>query len=137
MSYLIDTNVISEITRKAPNKNVEKWFTEIPSSELYLSVLTIGEIRRGIQSLKDQYKKENLRIWLEHALPHWFGNRIINIDSAVADCWGRLLAEAKRPMATIDSMIAASALQHNLALVTRNTKDFDYPLLTVINPWEW
>lgn len=136
MSYLIDTNVISELVKMKPKKSVIKWFDSVPNDELYLSVITLGEIRKGIETVKDSHKKEKLRVWLEHELPSWFGDRIIPITKEVSDRWGRLHAEIHRPIPAIDSLIAATALHFDLALVTRNIKDFNYSAIEIINPWD-
>lgn len=101
-----------------------------------MSVLTFGEIRKGIEKLVDKKKREKLRIWLEHELTAWFDGRVLPVDLAVAERWGRLLADVGRPIPTIDSLLAAAALHHELHLVTRNVKDFDYPGLEVLNPWQ-
>ncbi|MHB1326035.1 MAG: PIN domain-containing protein [Thermoleophilia bacterium] len=136
MSYLLDTNVISESVRRTPDKAVIAWLKGIPGEALYVSVLTLGEVRKGIEGLKDHQRREKLRVWLEHDLPDWFEDRVLTIDTPVADRWGRLLASAGRPLPTIDSLLAVTALHHELRLVTRNTKDFEFPGLEVINPWE-
>jgi len=135
MSYLLDTNVISEIVRPKPNKDVIAWFDNVPDEALHLSVLTLGEIRKGVEMLKEPKRQEQLRLWLEIELVNWFGKRILNIDAAVADRWGQLQSDAKRPLPAIDSLLAATALTHNLRLVTRNTSDFQYPGLEIICPW--
>jgi len=136
MSYLLDTNVISETIRPRQHKQVIAWLEQIPAEALFISVLTLGEIRKGIEKLTEKKRREKLRLWLEHELTAWFGRRVLPIDLAVADRWGRLLAELGRPVPSIDSLIAATALHHELRLVTRNAKDFDYPGLEVINPWQ-
>ena len=135
MSYLLDTNVVSETIRRNPNKAVISWLDQIPGEAFFVSVLTLGEIRKGIESLIDRKRREKLRLWLDHELSGWFDGRVLRIDLAVADRWGRLLAEIGRPVPTIDSLLAATALHHDLRLVTRNAKDFYYPGLEVINPW--
>lgn len=135
MSYLLDTNIISETVRSSPNKKLLAWLEQLPGEALFVSVLTLGEIRKGVEALSDQKKREKLRLWLEHELPIWFEGRVLQVDIAVADRWGRLLAEVARPVPSIDSLIAATALHHELRLVTRNAKDFDYPGLEVINPF--
>ena len=136
MSYLIDTNVLSELVRPKPNKKVLTWFSEIPRDALYLSVLTLGEIRKGVEKISDQKRKEKIRVWLEIELPGWFKDRMLPVDQFVADRWGRLQSDMKQPLPAIDSLIAATALCHDLRLVTRNIKDFHYPSLQVISPWE-
>lgn len=136
MSYLLDTNVISELVRPQPNKHVVAWFENIPNEVLYVSVLTLGEIRKGIEKIQDGEKKETLRLWLEHTLPTWFEDRILDINIEVADRWGRLQHELARPLPAIDSLLAATALHYDLRLITRNTKDFQYPQLNTTNPWQ-
>jgi len=135
MSYLLDTNIVSETVRRNPNKAVVAWLDQLPGEALFVSVLTLGEIRKGVESLSDRRRRERLRLWLEHDLPAWFDGRVLPIDFAVADRWGRLLAEVRRSVPTIDSLLAATALHHELRFVTRNAGDFDYPGLQVINPF--
>ncbi|MEK6731786.1 MAG: type II toxin-antitoxin system VapC family toxin [Pseudomonadota bacterium] len=128
-------NVLSELVRKKPSQKVLAWFDNIPNEALYLSVLSLGEIRKGIEMLKPSKRKEKLKIWLEHELPNWFDERIIPIDQPIADRWGRLLNEMQRPLPAIDSLLAATALRYDLRLVTRNEHDFVFPGLDIINPW--
>jgi hypothetical protein len=135
MSYLLDTNILSETVRRAPNKSVLAWLDRIPGEALFVSVLTLGEIRKGIEAITDKKRREKLRLWLEHELPVWFEGRVLPVDLAVADRWGRILAEVGRPVPTIGSLLAATALHHELRLVTRNATDFEYPGLEVINPF--
>jgi toxin FitB len=136
MSYLLDTNVVSETVRRQQNQLVIGWLEQIPADVLYISVLTLGELRKGIEMLADKKRREKLRLWLEHELPKWFEGRVLPVDLAVAERWGRLLAEVGRSVPAIDSLLAATALHYELRLVTRNTGDFDYPGLEVINPWQ-
>jgi toxin FitB len=134
--YLIDTNVISELRRREPEPRVVQWFEQHPSHQLFLSVLTLGEIRRGVERLAESERQQTLRRWLEQDLPAFFSGRVLPIDEAIAHRWGRLLAEMGRPLPAIDSLLAATALEHNLVLITRNLKDVvDLPL-TVVNPWQ-
>lgn len=135
MSYLIDTNVLSELRRKTPDANVVKWVNSRPATSLYLSVLTLGELRKGIDSLADARRRLKLLDWLETELPLFFAGRILAIDKGVADHWGRLLAVAGRPLPAIDSLLGATAAHHGLTMVTRNSKDFDNLGLEVLNPW--
>lgn len=135
MSYLIDTNVLSELRRRQPDDNVVSWMANRPSSTLYLSVLTLGELRKGIDALADGERKSRLIDWLEVELPSFFAGRILPIDARVADRWGRLMAQAKRPLPAIDSLLAATALVHGLTLVSRNVRDFQHPDLQVLDPW--
>ncbi|MDP2783167.1 MAG: type II toxin-antitoxin system VapC family toxin [Sulfurimicrobium sp.] len=135
MSYLIDTNVISELRRKTPNPGVVSWFTDRPPATLYLSVLTLGEIRKGIEGSSDASRKMALLDWLETDLPAFFTGRILPIDTRIADRWGRLVATAGRPLPAIDSLLAATALAHDLIMVTRNMRDFAGLPIQTINPW--
>lgn len=136
MSYLIDTNVLSELRRKSPNPAVVKWFEQRPPSTLYLSVLTLGEIRKGIESISDTSRKQALTDWLQTELPAFFTGRILDIDAATADHWGRLVAKAGRPLPAIDSLLAATASRHGMTLVTRNVKDVAGMAVDVFNPWD-
>jgi len=135
MSYLIDTNVISELAKTQPNKQVVSWFGSISNHELYLSVITLGEIRKGIAKISDDKKREKIRMWLDHELLQWFGERILPIDQHVANKWGVLQASVSRTLSAIDSLIAATAMHSDLILVTRNIKDFDIPGIEIINPF--
>lgn len=135
MSYLIDTNILSELRRKTPNPAVVTWFSHRPSTTLYLSVLTLGEIRKGIEGTSDTARKTALLDWLETDLPSFFTGRILSVDTQVADRWGRLVALAGRPLPAIDSLLAATALEHDLILVTRNIKDFTGLPVQTVNPW--
>jgi predicted nucleic acid-binding protein len=133
---LLDTNVVSEVARPRPSKRVVRWLEAVPPEALHVSVLTVGEIRSGVESMMAGARRERLRVWLEQEVPAWFEHRLLAVDSDVADRWGRLLAAVRRPLPAIDSLIAATALQHGLRLVTRNTKDFELPGLELVNPWQ-
>lgn len=135
MSYLIDTNVLSELRRKNPNAGVVAWISQRPPVTLHISVLTLGEIRKGIVGLADEARRMKLVDWLEADLPAFFTGRILPVDAQVADRWGRMVAAAGRPLPAIDSLLAATALAHDLILVTRNVKDFADLPLQVISPW--
>ena len=135
MSYLLDTNVLSELRRKTPNAGVVAWFARRPASTLFLSVLTLGELRKGVEGVSDADRRMALLDWLEADLPNFFTGRILPIDTHVADRWGRMVAAAGRPLPAIDSLIAATAVHHGLSLVTRNVRDFSDLGLEVINPW--
>lgn len=135
MSYLIDTNVLSELRRKSPDPGVVDWFSQRPPTTLHLSVLTLGEIRKGIEGVDDEIRRQSLTDWLKTDLPTFFTGRILSIDGAVADRWGRLIAAAGRPLPAIDSLLAATALEHDLVLVTRNVKGFFGLPVQIFNPW--
>jgi len=135
MSYLLDTNVLSELRRRTPDRNVVEWVEARPASTLYLSVLTLGEIRKGIETLRNGRRRSALLDWLQADLPAFFSGRVLSIDERVADRWGRLLAAAGRPLPAIDSLLAATAASHDLVMVTRNTRDFAGLGISVIDPW--
>lgn len=135
MSYLLDTNVLSELRRRSPDPGVVDWFSQRPPATLYLSVLTLGEIRKGIEGVGDETRRQALLDWLETDLPTFFTGRILAVDGSVADRWGRLVAAAGRPLPAIDSLLAATALEHDLVLVTRNVKDFAGLPVELFNPW--
>ena len=134
--YLIDTNVISELRRREPEPRVVQWFERKPASLLYMSVLSLGEIRRGVENLQASERQQALRAWLEEDLPAFFAGRLLPIDAAVAHRWGRLQAEMARPLPAIDSLLAATALEHRLVLITRNLKDLAGLPVLVANPWD-
>jgi predicted nucleic acid-binding protein len=135
LSYLLDTNVLSELRRKAPNSGVVDWLAQRPSAALYLSVLTLGELRKGVEGVSDLSRRADLLDWLESELPAFFAGRILAVDAQVADRWGRMMAAAGRPVPAIDSLIGATAAHYGLSLVTRNARDFTDLGLDVINPW--
>ena len=135
MSYLIDTHVLSELRQRQPDANVVAWLEERPRQSLHLSVLSLGEIRKGIESVADAAFRQTLTDWLETDLPTYFVGRLLSIDAPVADRWGRVQATAGRTLPVIDGLLAATALQHDLTLVTRNVKDFAGLGVPLIDPW--
>ncbi|MDR2212906.1 MAG: type II toxin-antitoxin system VapC family toxin [Pseudomonadales bacterium] len=136
MSYLIDTNVLSELRNRNADAKVVAWMQARPRQSLYLSVLSLGEIRKGIEGVADASFRQTLTDWLEVEVPNYFLGRLLPIDAAVADCWGRVQATAGRTLPVIDALMAATALQHDLTLVTRNVKDFTGLGLRFVNPWQ-
>jgi predicted nucleic acid-binding protein len=137
-AFLLDTNVISELVRRRPEPRVTAWIESTDEMLLHLSVLSLGEIRKGIVSLRDHSRRVSLGAWLDSELVMRFSNRILPIDEAVADRWGRLSAQgeaAKSPVPVIDGLLAATALQYNLTLVTRNVKDVVATGVPLFNPW--
>jgi predicted nucleic acid-binding protein len=126
--FLIDTNFISETMKPHPDAAVERWIFTKTQSELYLSVISIAEIRRGIQQLDHGSRKRRLESWLSIELPTWFSDHIVDIDFAVADQCGRILDQSRRSGWNVDAMdtfIAATAQVHDLTLATLNRKHFD------------
>ena len=139
MNYLLDTNVISELVSKQPHKKVAEWLDGLDPNTVYLSVITIGEIRKGIEKLPDSKRKDKVREWLETDLLIRFQGRVLEITIEVMLAWGALtgrLENEGRPITAIDSLIAAIALQGNYCLVTRNEFDFQHTGVTMINPWK-
>jgi hypothetical protein len=137
--FLLDTDVISELIKPNPEPRVVKWIEATDESLLKLSVLTFGEIRKGIDSLPHPLRRAALESWLSHDLAIRFANRILGIDRAVADRWGRITARAhaaKQKLPVIDGMLAATALHHTLTFVTRNAKDVAITGVPLFNPWE-
>jgi predicted nucleic acid-binding protein len=119
-----------------PNEQLMAWIGAANPEHLYVSVLTLGELRKGVFKLGAGRQRERLSNWLDTTLADWFGERVIAIDLAVADRWAQLLADAGRPLPAIDSLIAATALHRGLAIVTRNVRDFAMPGVEVMNPWD-
>jgi len=138
VKYLLDTNVISELVAGQPNEQVIAWIDGIDDQLVYLSVITIGEIKRGIEKLPNSRRKRRLNQWLNEALLIRFDDKILSIDIPVMVTWGKLIAKLEsrgRMLPAVDSLIAATALHHGLHLVTRNEEDFDRSDVMVINPW--
>jgi len=136
MKYLIDTNIICESTKSKPHAGVVTFLRETSPDDLFISVLSIGEIRKGIEKLKEKdHKKHKLQAWLEKELVNYFAGRIIPITLEVAEKWGFLLGSSRDPLPAVDSLIAASAIRHNFVLVTRNIGDFKKFPVEVLNPY--
>jgi toxin FitB len=136
--FLLDTNCISELVRTKPEPRVLAWMDAADESLLYLSVLTLGEIRKGLAVLPQSKRRSHLETWLELELQARFSGRILPIDAAIADRWGLLAAEAKRKgisLSAIDGLLAATAIHHNLTLVSRNVGDFATHV-PILNPWD-
>jgi hypothetical protein len=137
--FLLDTNVISELTKRRPNARVVAWIDATPEDSLYLSVTTLGEVRIGIEMLDDgNPARASLQTWLEHDLRERFAGRILDFDDVVAERWGRIEAAARKRRAslpTIDAQLSATALHFGLTLATRNTADVTATGVAVFNPW--
>jgi predicted nucleic acid-binding protein len=137
--FLLDTNCISELVRVEPDRRVMEWMDAADESLLYLSVLTLGEIRKGLASLAQGKRRTRLETWLELELRARFARRILPIDAPVADRWGLLAAQARvkgTTLPVIDGLLAATALHYNLTVVSRNAADFASTQTPVLNPWE-
>jgi predicted nucleic acid-binding protein len=135
VGYLLDTNVVSELRKASPNSNVEAWYDSVAGSELFLSVLTIGEIRMGIERArrKDHGKAASLENWLTRLVTA-YGDHIVPVDTAIADTWARL--SVPDPLPVIDGLLAATAHDRGWTLVTRNAKDVRRSSVRVLNPFE-
>lgn len=138
MSYLLDTNTISEWVKPRPDPGVMSWFDEVDEDLTFLSVITLGELRKGVDRLAAGRRRDRLDQWLSTELPDRFAERVLAVDASVAQEWGRLLARAEQagqPLAGIDALIAATATVHRLDVVTRNVAHFQHSGLTVVCPW--
>lgn len=137
--FLLDTNTISELVSVKPNQRVLEWIEAADENLLYLSVMTLGEIRHGVAALLQSRKRTMLETWLEVDLQSRFAGRVLPVDEAVADRWGWILAQSQAKGMTlpvVDCLLAATALQHRLTVVTRNVSHFDVAGVSVLNPWE-
>lgn len=138
MNYLLDTNVLSEVRRPAPDGQVLAWLDAVDEDRVFLSVISIAEIARGVHLLADSRRKAALEQWLESELVQRFDARLLPVDTATALIWGELLAFAKGAgigLSVMDGWIAATARRHELTLVTRNIKDFASLGLPLLDPW--
>ena len=136
--FLLDTNCISELVRTRPEPRVLEWMEAADESLLYISVLTLGEIRKGVAGLPQGKRQTQLEMWLELDLQARFSGRILPVDALIADRWGLMAAEAKRKgwaLSAVDGLLAATALQHNLTIVSRNISDFANTQVQSLNPW--
>ncbi len=138
MSFLLDTNVVSEWIKPRPNPGLIAWLEEVDEDRTFLSVVTLTELRYGIERLAPGKRRNRLENWLQHELTLRFEQRILSIDSAVAHACGKLVARREklgRPIEVMDAYLAATAEVHQLALVTRNDSDFESVVHSVLNPW--
>ena len=136
--FLLDTNVVSELVSPKPNDKVLRWIEQADESIRFLSVLTLGEIRNGVERLRPGRRRGRLESWLLVDLPRRFQDRILPVTAAVADRWGTVSAIAAargKPVPVVDGLLAATALHYNLALVTRNTSDVSGTGVLTLNPW--
>ncbi|MCL1466599.1 type II toxin-antitoxin system VapC family toxin [Argonema galeatum] len=140
MTYLLDTCLISELVAKYPNQKVLDWLDAQVPETLYISIITIGEIAKGISKITASKRKESLTKWLNESLPSRFQDRILAIDFSTMVLWGNLVGQLEqngRPLPAMDSLIAAIAIHNSLSLVTRNEKDFAGTGVVIINPWSF
>lgn len=138
MNYLLDTNAISEWAKPRPDPGIIRWLDEVDEDRTYLSVITLGELRKAVERLAIGRRRERLEQWLAADLPDRFTGRVLPIDAAVADEWGRLLArteQAGTAIGGIEALIAATATVHGMQVVTRNVAHFRQARVRVISPW--
>jgi predicted nucleic acid-binding protein len=139
VSFLLDTSVISELVRKSPHPPVLEWIGAQDESSLYLSDITIGELEKGIARLPASARRSKLQSWVRRDLVERLGTRLLPVDIRAATRWGALTSESEKrglPLPVIDSLIAATALVHGFAVVTRNVEDFKRCGATCVNPWD-
>ena len=138
MKLLLDTNILSEVTRPRPDPRAMEWLDGLDEDRAYISVVSIAEIRRGVALMDNGRKRDALVEWLGEELPQRFESRVIAIDEPVALAWGDLMGSAKRigrGMSAMDGLIAATAITHGLMLATRNVKDFEGFGIPLVDPW--
>ena len=138
MRLLLDTNVLSEVTKPAPDPRVLEWLDQLDEDRSYISVVSIAEIRRGVALMDEGRKRDTLAEWLAQDLPRRFEQRVLHIDEPIALAWGDLMSLAKRRgrgLSSMDGLIAATAIAHNLRMATRDTKDFEGFAIELFDPW--
>lgn len=138
MNFLLDTNVVSEWTKPRPDRGVVSWLAEADEDRVFISVITLAELRYGIEGMPAGPRRNRLDMWLSEQLPARFEARVLSVDTETADTWGRVMARGRaggRPVGTMDAFIAATAERHHLTLVTRNVSDFDVLGIRLIKPW--
>ncbi len=139
MNYLLDTCIVSELIKNEPNIKLINWIDSVEEIKLYLSVITIGEIEKGISKLPTSRRKSIIIEWLHEDLLIRFNNRIVNLDLDILFQWGKMSASLELKglkMPSIDSLIAATAKHNKFCLVTRNIKDFENCGIELLNPWK-
>ena len=138
MTFLLDTNVVSEWKKPVPDPSVIAWLANVDEDRTFLSVITLAELRYGIDRLPDGKRRSLLDHWLTHDLPTRFESRILPVGPAIADAWGILIARRAalgRPISAMDAFMAATAQVHGLTLVARNVSDFEASVASIVNPW--
>lgn len=139
MTFLLDTNVVSEGMKPRPDPAVIRWLADVDEDRTFISVITLAELRFGIETMGESSRRRLIDEWLRHELPQRFEGRIIAVDEAIADAWGKAVAHRKslgRRIEAMDALIAATAQVRQLTVVTRNTSDFAGSVKTLVNPWK-
>lgn len=134
MSFLVDTCALSELRKPQPSPLVVAWFRATRPADLYASSLTFGEIRKGVEKLDHGRRRTEIAEWLEEVLVPWFEGRVLPVSLGVADVWGRLAAQIPG-LPVVDGMIAATAMHHGMAVVTRDETHFARAGVAIVNPW--
>jgi len=138
MNFLLDTNVVSEWTKPRPDPGVVTWLGDTDEDRIFISVVTLAELRHGIERLSPGARRDRLDAWLTEEVPSRFEDRLLDVDAETANMWGRVMARgqaAGRPPSAMDAFIAAVVLRHGMFLVTRNVSDFERLGLRYLNPW--
>jgi predicted nucleic acid-binding protein len=138
VNFLLDTNLVSEWSKPRPNPGVVRWLADADEDRVFISIVTIAELRHGVERIAIGRRRKRLNEWIEGELLFRFDERILPIDAATADAWGRIVAHREglgRPIGTMDAFIAATAQVHHLTLATRNQTDFEASVAAVVNPW--
>jgi toxin FitB len=138
VNFLLDTTAVSEWMKPLPNPSVIRWLAEVDEDRVYLSVMTLAELRYGSGRLPLSARKSRLETWLREELPLRFEGRLLIIETAIADVWGRVMSRcsaAGKPIGVMDAFFAATAEVHGLTLVTRNVSDFTASGIPLLNPW--
>jgi predicted nucleic acid-binding protein len=138
MNFLLDTNLVSEWTKARPDPGVIDWLADADEDRVFVSVITLAELRHGVERLAEGRRRKRLNEWINHDLLFRFDQRILPIDAATATAWGRIVAHREtlgRPIGAMDAFIAATAQVHKLTLATRNQGDFQWSVDSIVNPW--
>jgi predicted nucleic acid-binding protein len=138
VNFLLDTNVVSEWTKPRPDAGVVTWLAAADEDRVFISVVTLAELRHGIELMPAGARRDRLDAWLTEQMPTRFDSRVLSVDAETANAWGRIMARGRaggRAVGAMDGFIAATAEQHDLTLVTRNVADFDALGIRLVNPW--
>ena len=138
MSFLLDTNVISEWVKARSDRGVAAWLAAVDEDRVFISVVTLAELRYGIERMTTGGRRNQVTQWLLEELPLRFEGRVLSINHIIADIWGKIVARSEaagRPIGAMDAFLAATAEVHDLTLITRNVSDFEISINAIINPW--
>ena len=138
MNFLLDTNVVSEWTKPRPDPGVVDWLADADEDRIFISVVTLAELRHGIERLAPGARRDRLDVWLTQEVPLRFEERLLDVDAETANMWGRIMARGQavgRPPSAMDAFIAAVTLRHDMTLITRNVSDFETLGVRYLNPW--